>query len=153
MDKTDKDNLQKLISDYDIEDTTQEIRNSKHSDLIKNDVNTLLNIKSHYKGIKDSKIFDEISKKRVNFLYTKYHDLYKKILFENVDLNILYKFLDVLKKIEDGKVDQHEGSYEVGQLLKKIYVDKEIYKRPKKTQKKPVKKISWNEFKNLKDNV
>ena len=28
---------------------------------------------------------------------------------------------NVLKRIEDGEIDQHEGSYLIGQLLKKIY--------------------------------
>ena len=41
-------------------------------------------------------------------------------------MKILFQFIDVLNKIEDGKMDQHEGSYEVGLLLKKIYVVKQF---------------------------
>jgi hypothetical protein len=36
-----------------------------------------------------------------------------------------------LKKIEDQEIDQHEGSYEVGMLLKKIYVDSALKKANK----------------------
>jgi hypothetical protein len=33
------------------------------------------------------------------------------------------KLIQILKLIEDGMVDQHEGSVAVGKLLKELYVD------------------------------
>ena len=78
---------------------------------------------------------------------------------DEIDLKILFQFLDVLNKIEDGHMDQHEGSYEVGLLLKKIYVDSALRKAEKldaeHTQKEPEYKgpqvdISWKQFKTLK---
>ena len=77
-----------------------------------------------------------------------------------LDLNILGKFLEVLKEIEDGKLDQHEGAYKVGLLLKDMYLDSAVKKADKLNEKynkeeKPVnkkpKKISYAEFK-LKNN-
>ena len=38
-------------------------------------------------------------------------------------LSILTKFLDVLKLIEDKKIDQHEGSFKIGKYLKEMYID------------------------------
>jgi hypothetical protein len=67
--------------------------------------------------------------------------------------------LYVLKLIEDGKLDQHTGSFEVGKLLKSIYIDSALKKadhsdknrdKYSKTAHAPVlppKKISWAEFK------
>ena len=39
------------------------------------------------------------------------------------DFAIMSRLLIVLKLIEDGKVDQHEGSVMVGKILKELYID------------------------------
>ena len=74
-------------------------------------------------------------------------------------LGILNQFLDVLRKIEDGELDQHEGSFLVGTLLKTLYVDSAIRKgekldeqnnEEKEPPKKPEVSISWKQFKNMK---
>jgi hypothetical protein len=89
--------------------------------------------------------------------------LYNKIRKDEIDLEILYQFLDVLKQIEDGMVDQHEGSFMVGTLLKKIYVDSAL-KKAEKLEKEHVAaatntpvivredpvEISWKQFKRMK---
>ena len=58
-------------------------------------------------------------------------DIYNKIRKDEIDMTILLKFLDVLKKIEDNELDQHEGSFEVGKLLKELYVDSALRKAEK----------------------
>ena len=76
---------------------------------------------------------------------------------DNIDLNLFNKFLLVLEKIEEGKCDQHQASFEVGKILKEIYIDsamREGNKLDKKNKKKPektrkAKSISWNEFKKM----
>ena len=65
--------------------------------------------------------------------------------------------LGVLNMIEDGKVDQHEGSVMVGKLLKELYVDSALKRSENldKTnesaevveKKDAVNKISWEEWK------
>jgi hypothetical protein len=71
-----------------------------------------------------------------------------------------------LRDIEDGKLDQHEGSFEVGKILKSIYVDSALKRAEnldaeKETKEKraktkaaktsrpaiPEKKLTWAEFK------
>ena len=42
-------------------------------------------------------------------------------------IKILEKFLNILSDIEDGKIDQHEGSYIVGLLLKKLMKEPIIF--------------------------
>ena len=66
------------------------------------------------------------------------------------------KLLIVLKLIEDGKVDQNEGSVMVGKVLKELYVDSALKQADHLDEKnkvtdslpiKPVNKISWKEYK------
>jgi hypothetical protein len=65
--------------------------------------------------------------------------------------------LDILKKIEDGQLDQHEGSFMVGSILKDIYVDSALKKAEKLDatfEKAPEPKkahvnVSWKQFKKM----
>jgi len=109
---------------------------------------------NQYKG-DDEKIHDE----GVNvcpFLFTYYTDIYNKIRKSEIDLGILNQFLNVLRRIEDGELDQHEGAFVVGTLLKELYVDSALKKADKLNQDEPmveklepVANISWKTFKNL----
>ena len=74
---------------------------------------------------------------------------------DEININILNKLLDVLKQIENNKIDQHEASFLVGTILKEMYVDSAIKKaeklddeseKVKKVLKEP-KNISWEEYK------
>ena len=75
------------------------------------------------------------------------------ILKENMDSSILLKLLDVLEQIENGELDQHEGSVKVGTYLKEIYIDSKLAesKRIDEMYPQPVqvnpKNITWKEFK------
>lgn len=40
-----------------------------------------------------------------------------------MDLDILMKLINVLRNIEEGVMDQHEGSVTVGKILKEMYID------------------------------
>ena len=71
-------------------------------------------------------------------------------------MKILNRFLNVLRQIEDGEIDQHDGSFIIGTLLKEIYVDSALKKADKlneeheKEQEKtlePAVNISWKEYK------
>ena len=90
-----------------------------------------------------------------SFLFNNYTDIFNKVKKNEINLETLWQLLNILRRIEDGDVDQHAGSYEVGKLLKKIYIDSALAKENKsrsksKKLKKPVKRqISWNEFKKL----
>ena len=121
-------NLRKMIAANNTEDNTSKIRNLKHGELIRADVATLLKVKHDYARLEKSNPaqFDAICVSRCAFLFKHYTDIFNKIKKNEMDLTILMKFVSVLKLIEDGKIDQHEGSFEVGKLLKQIYIDSAI---------------------------
>jgi len=155
--------LAALIKANDTDDCTEEIRSKKQSILIKNDVKHMMVLKQKYERLSKSNPneFDAICVKQCNFLFNNYTDLYNKIKNDNLNLTILDKVLDILKKIEDGELNQHEGSYLVGKYLKEMYIDSalktkeklEAKERNKKVPKKPFanieKKISYKDFKLL----
>jgi hypothetical protein len=145
--------LQEMIQANNIEDQTQSIRNLKHSFLIKTDVIKLLEI---MKETTDSSEIHIEAMMECNFLFTYYTDIYNRIRKSEIDIELFYQFLNILSKIEDGELDQHEGSFEVGTILKKIYVDSalkrsekidELYKDETPTVVK--KDIGWKKFKNI----
>jgi len=155
--------LAALIKANNSDDCTEEIRSKKQSVLIRNDVKHMIMLKQKYERLRKSNPneFDAICVKQCNFLFNNYTDLYNKIKNDNLDLSILDKFLDILRKIEDGELNQHEGSYLVGKYLKEMYIDSalktkekiEAKERNKKVPKKPFanveKKISYKDFKKL----
>lgn len=155
MDDKQRLQLQNMIKANNTEDQTEFIRNLKHSQIIREEVNNLIMIKSKFKG-DDIKIHEE-GVNECNFLFTYYTDIYNKIRKDEIDIQILNKFLDILKQIEDGKLDQHEGSFLVGTILKELYVDSALKKaeklnsteEPKPEPKKPEKIISYKQFKKV----
>ena len=124
MDKNERIQLDKMLRANNAEDCTNEIREKKHSKLLKNDVKKMIELKEKYKRLKNSNKnqYETMLKSQCNFIYEKYTDIFNRINKDEIDLNILWKFLDVLEKIEIGELDQHEGSYAVGTLLKQIYI-------------------------------
>jgi hypothetical protein len=156
MDEKQRLQLQKMIAANNTEDQTELIRNLKHSTILRNDLNTMVLIKAKYRDDPE-KIHLECMHE-CNFLFTYYTDIYNKVRKDEIDIGILHQFLDVLKKIEDGELDQHEGSFQVGTLLKKLYVDSALKKAEKLDQEnkstkeevvKPSVQINWRQFKKM----
>jgi hypothetical protein len=144
-----------MIKANNVDDQTDFIRNLKHSQIIRSEVNAMIMIKAKFKG-DDAKIHEECVND-CNFLFTYYTDIYNKVRKDEIDIGILNKFLDVLKRIEDGELDQHEGSFLVGSLLKELYVDSALKKAeklnanegPRQEPKKPEKEVSYKQFKKM----
>ena len=156
MDEKQRLQLQNMIKANNVEDQTDLIRNLKHSQVLRNEINNMIMIKAKYRG-DDEKIAQECMNES-NFLFTYYTEIFNKVKKDEIDINMLYKFLDILKKIEDGQLDQHEGSFQVGTILKDIYVDSALKKAEKldaanETEKVETKKanvnISWKQFKKM----
>ena len=68
---------------------------------------------------------------KCQFLFTYYTDIFNRVRKDELDLNIFNEFIDILERIENSELDQHEGSFEVGKLLKKIYIDSALKKANK----------------------
>jgi len=156
MDDKQRLQLSNMIKVNNVEDQTELIRNLKHSQILRNDVNNMIMLKSKYRG-DDEKIYNECINE-CNFLFTYYTDIFNKIRKDEIDITILNKFIDVLKRIEDCELDQHEGSFAVGTLLKELYIDSALKKADKLDElnengkvepKKAEIKISWKQFKKM----
>ena len=158
MDILDRLNLNKMINANNVEDCTEEIRSKKHSQLIRDDVTCLMTLKKKYSRLAQSNPvqFDSMCVSQCSFLFNNYMDIFNKVKKDEMNMQILHQLLDVLKQIEDGKLDQHAGAFEVGKLLKAMYIDSALLKADKidkKTGKKIAaskpteKKISWAEYK------
>lgn len=157
MNQTDRLNLQRMISENNVEDYTDDIRQKKHSEPIKKDVRTLVVLKKIYAEMaKDDPLqFETMCIERCQFLFNNYTDIFNKIRKDELDLDIFMKFIDLLKMIEDGKIDQHEAAFQVGTMLKQIYIDSAL-RKSKRLDEETVteerklvehKNISWSQWK------
>jgi len=156
MDENQRLQLQNMIKVNNVVDQTELIRNLKHSQILRNEVNNMILIKAKFRG-DDEKIYNECVNES-NFLFSYYTDIFNKVRKDEIDIGILNKFIDVLRQIEDGELDQHEGSFLVGTLLKELYVDSaikkcdkldELYDSEKKEPKRAEINVSWKQFKNM----
>jgi len=154
MDEKSRLQLQKMIKANDVEDVTDLIRELKHSHILENDINQLLLLKAKYRNDPDK--IHEQGMQDCGFLFAYYTDIYNKVRKDEIDLTILNKFLNILRRIEDGEMDQHDGAFLVGSLLKELYVDSALRKADKlnENEKEPEKprekvEISWKNYKKM----
>jgi hypothetical protein len=162
MNSNEKLQLQKMISENNVEDQTELIRCLKHSSILRDEVNKLMVIKQKYANAssESTNVEQDINLDGMvecNFLFTYYTDIYNKVRKDEIDHVLLFQLLDILQKIEDNVLDQHEASYEVGTILKKIYIDSALKKAEKLDAKyasekpeEPIKEvvnIDWKTYK------
>jgi hypothetical protein len=156
----DRLNLKKLVSEMECENNTEKIRELKHSHLIREDVTKLLQFKKDNLELftSDYNSFMDQCRNAASFLFMNYMDIFNKLCKNELDLRILSQVLELLEAIEEGKVDQHEGSAIFGKLLKEMYIDSALRTGHNLEQNngedviiEPVvgKPISWKEYKNL----
>lgn len=153
MDQSQQEMLEKMIKENNTEDNTAKIRNLKHSSRIRKDVSNITNIKRKNRS-RDFKTLDRECQSKAGFLFRHYPIIYNKMLKSEINMKIMYRFLDVLASIENGEKNQHEASYEIGMLLKHMYIDKKIDLEKEKTRQdkniKP-KKLTYEEYKKMMD--
>lgn len=138
--------LNEIMEQNNTIDNTQEIKRLKHSKKIRDDIYKLVKIKKENNNIYDIK---SKGQNECVFLFKNYTNIYNKLIQNDLDLNIMFSFLDILEKVEKGQCDQQEASYEIGVLLKQLYIDTKINTQENKRQ---TKNITWNEYKSLKLN-
>lgn len=135
----------------DFKDNTNLIRDLKHSELIRLDVEKMIIFKNkNQELLKENKDeYNEKLKQECFLLFTHYSDIYKRLRDDTMDISLMFKMLDVYKNIEDGKIDQNEASFKIGSILKEIYVDTVLNDAPKKTSKN----ISYSEWCKKRDQI
>jgi hypothetical protein len=166
MNNNERLNLQKMIDENNVVDCTNDIREKKHSNKIRADVQTMLTLKKKYGrlALSNPDQFDKMCVSQCNFLFTNYTDIFNRVKKDELNLNILGELLNVLERIEKSQLDQHNAAFQVGKLLKEMYIDSALLKADKidkKTGKKiegsgerpiPAKNISWKEYK-IRENI
>ncbi len=160
MNNNERIQLDKMIKENNVKDYTEDIRRKKHSKLIKKDVNTLLEFTKNNLKLKNNfpQDFETQLIFQCQFLFNNYTDIFNRLRKEELDIDILWQLVDILEKIENEQYDQHTGSFEVGKILKKIYIDSALRKANKlekehedeKTVFKEPKNVTWSQFKNMK---
>jgi len=157
----DKLNLKKMVGEMDgVVDNTKSIRTLKHSILLRDDIRKLDTIRKTDIQLftNDFDSFMEKCQHECRFLYNNYTDIFNRVIKQEIDLEIMTRFLFVLKLIEDGDVNQHEGSAMIGKILKELYLDSAIKcadnlrtgttnELNQPTSKLETKDISWKEYK------
>jgi|UniRef100_A0A6C0IKB1 hypothetical protein len=154
MDDSQRLQLKKMIEVNNTQDNTENIRRLKHSNKLIEDIRTLQQLKFKHKG--DLEKVQEDATNMCSFLHTNYTDIYNKVKNDEIDLPLLNQFLNVLQRIENNEMDQHEASYMIGSILKEIYIDSALKKADKLDQQRAaaaavptavVNKVSWKEYK------
>jgi len=160
MDDNARLKLQNMIKANNVEDQTSLIRDLKHSEVLRKNVNSLIELKKKYNNDIENTEFKTECMSDCVFLFMYYTDIYNKIRKDEIDLKILFKFLDVLKEIEEGTLDQHEGSFKIGTLLKELYIDSALKKADKlekehstmnvdEVAREEPLKVTWKQFKRM----
>ena len=149
--------LKKLLAGFqdEYQDNTEYIRRVKHSDSIREDIDKLTQLKQDKGQILKTapNKFMELAQSTAFFLFKNYTDIFNKVIKDELDMDIMSQVLVVLKQIENGEVDQNEGSIRIGTLLKELYVDSALKIGAKldvehpKEEKKDGRNIDWKSWK------
>jgi hypothetical protein len=146
--------LKKLVdNNTDYVDNTEGIRRLRHSELIRNEIIRLQNIKKEYSHDNDNSFILSKCQQSCSFLYTSYTDIFNRVFKDELDIELMFQALEYLKKIEDGHIDQQEGSVMMGKLLHKVFVTSALKKSENLDKEFPPENrnkgdtISWKEYK------
>ena len=141
MDENQRLQLNKMIKINNVEDQTEQIRRLKHSSILKSEINEFLLLKEKYINYPEELLKESFLK--CNLLYNHYTDIYNRIKKDEINIDLLFHFIDVLSQIEEGLIDQHDGSFLIGKLLKEIYVDSALKKADKLDKEHNLDKLSF----------
>lgn len=140
--------LNKLMTENNTEDHTEQIRELKHSRKIKRCVEQIEAIVIENPKA-DLKTLEFLCIEPGSFLFRNYTTIFNKLMRHQIDFHVLYQFLDKLKEVEDGKLSQQEASYDIGMLLKGIYVDPRLKDIAKEPEYMKGEEMDWMDFKKM----
>jgi len=155
--KDERLNLKKMAGEMGYQDNTDNIRRLKHSVKIRDNIIRIEALKKEYPDLRarSPEQFFNIVHTECAFLYDNYMDIFTRVMKDEIDVVIMQKFLIVLKLIEDGQLDQEQGSIMIGRQLKDLYLDSAVRRADNLDKEReaevvaPVegKAISWKDFK------
>ena len=128
MNQQERVQLDKMIAHGNVKDVTSDIRQKKHSPMLRQD---LSNIKSILADQAAENVSSKLTQSELSgvceqyapFMFRNYTDLFNRAKNGDLDFDIMDMFVDVLERIEEGTLDQHQGAHEIGSLLKRLYID------------------------------
>lgn len=140
----DRFQLKKMVEAHSVEDNTSKLREMQHSGEIRRCVNYIVEKKKVFKTKAE---LEAAIAGECGFLLFHYFDIYN-LMLKDGDVGLLNKFLDVLQAIEEGRCDQHEGSFLVGKILKEMYIDTVVKETATEEREKPKepKSITWAQY-------
>jgi hypothetical protein len=156
MDINQRIELQKLCRENNVSDQTDLMRELKHSSIIRDEVDKIIKMGKPYNDDEEFKSFKFRMMTECEFLFTYYTDVFNRVIKNELDIQMLYTFLDTLKEIEDGNLDQHEASFKIGTILKEMYIDSalktadNLNKKYENNSSLPLEEnrnISWSAYK------
>jgi len=157
LDLSDKQNLEKALQGLkeDYQDNTEYLREVKRSGILRDEVIKMERLKREYKGDRKSQEFTDLCQQECSFLFTNYTMIFNKMLKDVLDLKLMFYAIDTLRRIEDGEINQDEGSVRMGKLFADMYLDSAkregdlLDEQYNKDKQPPVegKALSWKQFK------
>jgi hypothetical protein len=161
MNTEEKLNLKNMLAqNKDYVDHTEDIRRLKHSGLLLDGMRDIEKLKRANRELQQLNLeeFAEMCKLAAPLMYNLYTDLFHKLVKDELNLVIMVKLIRILELIEQGQVDQNEGSVMVGKILKELYVDSAVRlgdkldkqredENPTPELKPEPKNIRWNKWK------
>ena len=150
--------MKALMESDDYVNNTDRIRELKHSEKILEDIGKLCEIRKKHPNMQmmDEQGYNELCRNTTPFLYNHYTDIFNKVVKDELNMEMMVRFIFILKQIEEGVIDQYDASVKVGTILKEMYVDSamrrgdnldKLHESEAPTFVEPVK-MSWAEFKN-----
>lgn len=130
MNPNDRLDLKKLmrLGEGEYVDNTDGIRRLKHSDLIVVDMRKMQELKKIHSEMRESSPIDfaALCQTKCSFLFNTYTDIYNRLYKDELDVDLMLEALKTLKQIEDGKINQQEGSILMGKLFYKVFVSNAV---------------------------
>lgn len=154
-------NMKSLMESDDYVNNTDRIRELKHSESILADIGKVCEIKKlhpHMRMIEEEK-FNHLCQTSAPFLFNNYTDIFNKVIKDELNMEMMVKFIFILKQIEEGVLDQYDASVKVGTILREMYVDSAMRRGDNLDKEnaenapifvEPVK-TTWKEFKEKRD--
>ena len=162
MDINQRLELQQMCRENNVTDQTELMRQLKHSSIIRKEIDIIIQRRQQVFGTDTNPDPEQLKTLKFalmsecEFLFTYYTDIFNRVVKDEIDIQMLYQFLDMLKKIEDGDTDQHEASFKIGSLLKEMYIDSALktannldkkYGSDEEVPEIKLIPISWSEYK------
>jgi nitrous oxide reductase len=117
--------LDRMIKANESEDNTEKIRNLRHSYRIEDDIRSFVQHRARHERLAKTNfaLYKQMAEKRCEFLYNNYTNIFNKLVKDELNLQIMHKFIMLLREIENGSTDQNEASVKAGMVLKELYID------------------------------